>query len=105
MISNHGPNEPIDKTSSDSKGRPKGTPKKNTGFKGTPKKLKTHVQNVPLIVTDNQKNRSIPLDLKNNSNLCFSILLLKLNSRCHLFKIMSNTSLLTGLRTLMLCQM
>ena len=71
MTSNSGPNEPIDKTSSKGKGRPKGTPKKNKGFKGTPKKLKMDVQNVPLIVTDNQRNGDIQLGLENNSNVCF----------------------------------
>ena len=70
MTSNPGPNEPIDKPSR-GKGRPKGTPKKNTGFKGTPKKLKMDVQNVPLIVTDNQRNGDIQLGLENNSNMCF----------------------------------
>ena len=34
MTSNPGPNEPIDKTSSKGKERPKGTPTKNKGFKG-----------------------------------------------------------------------
>ena len=60
MTSNPGPNEPIDKTSSKGKRR----------LKGTPKKLKMDVQNVPTIVTDNQRNRSIPLCFENNSNLC-----------------------------------
>ena len=44
MTSNLGLNEPIDKTSSKGKGRPKGTPKKNKDFKGTPEKLKIDVQ-------------------------------------------------------------
>ena len=61
MTSNPGPNELIDKTSSKGKRR----------LKGTPKKLKMDVQNVPTIVTDNQRNRSIPLCFENNSNLCF----------------------------------
>ena len=85
MTSNSGTNEPIDKTSSKGKGRPKGTPKKNKGFKGTPKKLKMDVQIVPLIRTDNQRNINIPLGSENNSNVCFSVLLLKLYSCCHLF--------------------
>ena len=61
MTSNLGPNGPIDKTSSKGKRR----------LKGTPKKLKMDVQNVPTTVTDNQRNRSNPLCFENNSNLCF----------------------------------
>ena len=71
MASDHRPNEPIDKTSSEGKARPKGTPKKNKGFKGAPKKLKNNMQNVPPIVMDNQRNRSIPLGVEKNYNVCF----------------------------------
>ena len=71
MISNAGPNEPIDKISSKGKGRPKGKPKKNKGFKGTPKNLKMDIQNLPLIVTDNQINRNIRLGSENYSSVCF----------------------------------
>ena len=69
MISNPRPNEPIDKTPSKGEGRPKRTPKK-TKFLKELKELKMDVQNVPLIVTDNQRNRNVPLGLKNNSNVC-----------------------------------
>ena len=71
MTLNPGTNEAIDKTSSKGKERSKRTPKKNKDFKGTPIKLKTDVQNVLPVVTDNQRNRSIPLGLENNSKVCF----------------------------------
>ena len=41
------------------------------GFNGTPRKLKMDAQNVPPIVKDDQRNRSIPLGMENNSNVCF----------------------------------
>ena len=104
MTSDSGPDEPVDKTSSKGKGRAEGTPEKNKGFKGTPKKLIMDVHIVPRILMDNQRNRNIPLGLENKSSVCFSILLFKLYSCCHLFEIMLNTSLLTGPAMLMLCQ-
>ena len=41
------------------------------GFNGTPRKLKMDAKNVPPIVKDDQRNRSIPLGMENNSNVCF----------------------------------
>ena len=49
MVSNPRSNEPIHKTPFKGKGRLKETPKKNRGFKRTPKKLKMYIQNMSLI--------------------------------------------------------
>ena len=71
-------------------------------FKGTPKNLKMDVQNVLLIVTEIE----IFLRAWKAILMCvFSTLLLKLYFCCDLLEIMLNTSLLTGLVMLMLCQM
>ena len=71
--SNPGPTDNVDKTPK-GKGRPKGTPKKNKGFKGTPNKLrKVDEQNIESVDSINTRNISAPLGLKNypNQNVCF----------------------------------
>ena len=61
-----------DDKSHSSRGRPKGTPKKNKGFKGTPKKVVQDDQNLEEVLTSIKKGRSSPLGLKNlGQNVCF----------------------------------
>ena len=71
--SNPGPTDNVDKTPK-GKGRPKGTPKKNKGFKGTPNKLrKVDEQNIESVDGINTRNISVPSGLKiyPNQNVCF----------------------------------
>ena len=71
-------------------------------FRGTPKNSKMDVQNVLLIVMEIE----IFLWAWKAILMCvFSTLLFKLYFRCDLLEIMLNTSLLTALMMLMLCQM
>eukprot|EP00111_Clytia_hemisphaerica_P024389 TCONS_00071962-protein len=54
------------------RGRPKDTPKKNKGFKGTPSKVVKVDQNFEKVLTSIKKGGSSPLRLKNlGQNVCF----------------------------------
>ena len=58
----------VELTPSRNKGRPKGSSKRNKGFKGTPKK-----SNLVIETTSREcvVERNAPLGLINNSNVCF----------------------------------
>ena len=63
--SNPGPTDNIENTPTRCKGRPKGTPKKSRGFRGTPKKIITNSPNI----CNNVENG--PIGLVNIANDCF----------------------------------
>ena len=78
--SNPGPTDNIENTPAKGKGRPKGTPKKNKGFRGTPRKIMNALSNVdtnmnaPVItscVSNADSNLNAPIGLVNISNDCF----------------------------------
>ena len=75
--SNPGPTDNVENTPAKGKGRPKGTPKKGKGFRGTPRKIMNALSNVdtdmnaPVNISNVNSNQNAPTGMLNISNDCF----------------------------------